>query len=68
VALDNTYSAEIEAFVKQGGEYRMLPYKKSKRGVCDFYKDDTYFYPDLAAATDFPFPFECPVANVRLLM
>lgn len=60
IAIDNTFMAERLLYMKQGGEYRRLPYKLPKQGFCDFHNDDKNFYPDLAAHSDFEVPFQCP--------
>lgn len=51
--------------VKQGGQYRLMPYKLPKKGWCDFHNDDTYIYPEVAAGSDWPLPMPCPLPAVR---
>lgn len=51
VPLDNSYEGQLTIFIKQGGEYRKLPYRLPKKNYCDYIKDDTYFYPELAASS-----------------
>lgn len=65
IALDNSCIAGISLLIKQGGEYRLLPYKLAKKGVCDFVQDDTIFYPSFSAASTYPSPFPCPLPAVR---
>ena len=63
--INNSIQAEFLAYKKTTAGYILLPYK-IVNSYCDASKDETYFYPDLAAASDFPYPFKCPVEAVRL--
>lgn len=60
VAIDNTFITELLLYKKQGGEYRKLPYKLPRKGICDFANDDKIFYPDIAQHSDHEVPFKCP--------
>lgn len=62
--LDNSYIASVKVFVKQGGEYRALPYKVQK-AICDFCNEDEFLFPDLVAASDIPMPMPCPIPKVK---
>lgn len=64
IDMDNSYTATVELFVKQGGEYRKLPYRLKESPVCDFFQQDTYFYEEMTTMTTYPFPFVCPIAKV----
>lgn len=64
VPLDDTYMAEAFSYKKQGGEYRLLPYKLPASGVCSIINNDNMFYPELVQASDFPMPFPCPGPTV----
>lgn len=64
ISLDNTFTEELLVYLKQGGEYRILPYKVSKKGVCDFHNGDEYFYPEMSAVSDMPLPYPCPFPAV----
>lgn len=66
VPIDEKYDLEANAFVKQGGEYRLMPFKLRRTNLCKAAKDDIYFYPDFAVAANFPLPFECPLPAVCL--
>lgn len=66
IALDNSYMAEAYVYVKQGGEYRLLPYKVPAKGFCDFNNDDVYYYPEFSGASDYPMPYPCPCPAVRI--
>jgi Protein of unknown function (DUF1091) len=46
VPLDNSYKADVTAYVKQGGEYRLMPYK-IRKAACDGLKEDIYFWDDM---------------------
>lgn len=66
IPLGNDVTFELTASMKTGAGYFMLPYKLSKP-ICDLLANDTYFYPEWAAASDFEVPFTCPVVDVRIL-
>jgi Protein of unknown function (DUF1091) len=57
--LGNELTIEITAYKKQGGEYRLLPYK-IRKPVFDLAKEDTYVYEDLCNYTNFELPPPCP--------
>lgn len=58
--IDNTFDMEVTAFVKQGGEYRQMPYKLVKKPFCDFVREDTMFYEEACNYSDFVYPPQCP--------
>lgn len=60
VDIDNEVIGSVLLFQKQGGEYRLMPYKMANKGICDFFNDDSIFYPEYSAVSDFPVPFPCP--------
>lgn len=62
--LDNSYTAESTFYVKQGGEYRKLPYRVPIQGFCDYLQGDIYFYPEWTKYSDLPFPPPCPFPKV----
>jgi hypothetical protein len=66
VAADDSYMVSFEAFMKQGGEYRKLPYKLPPNGFCKFINDDIYIYPELTKASDIPWPVACPLPIVSV--
>ena len=61
IDLDNSFLCEVEIYKKQGGEYRLMPFKVSKKGLCDLHDEDKLFYPELCKASDFKCPFKCPM-------
>lgn len=63
-ALLNFYEMEFQFYKKQGGGYRLLPYRIPKKAFCDTFRDDVYFYPELVAASDFEMPPPCPIKKV----
>jgi len=65
IELDNTYTAETLTYMKQGGAYKQRPYRLQKKGICDFYNVDTFFYKDLVANSNYTFPCPCPMPKVR---
>jgi hypothetical protein len=62
--IDNTFIAKIVAYKKQGGGYRIMPYKLPEKAFCDFHSDDEFFYPEFAKYTDFTDPLTCPLPKV----
>lgn len=64
--IDDSFLLDVTVFVKQGGAYRIMPYKPPKSGFCSFIRDDKYVYPDLVTVSDFPDPFLCPFPSVKL--
>lgn len=64
IPLDDSIEVEGRLYMKQGGEYRLLPYKSSKDRACSFTQADEYFYPEITKVSDLEFPFPCPLPNV----
>lgn len=63
--IDNTYKFEGTVYIKQGGRYKPLPFKRAPSGFCNFIQRDDQFYPLLAEESEFPFPMPCPLPKVR---
>jgi len=65
-AFDNSHVVEMAAFKKQGGEYRLLPYKLAPQNFCDFFNTPSFkpYFDELTETTDFPYPLPCPFGNV----
>lgn len=66
-SFDNSFSVEIFAYKKQGGEYRRMPYKLSQQPFCDFFNSPTFqpYYEEVVETSDLPpFPMPCPFGNV----
>lgn len=63
--LDDSYLIGVNAARKQGGEYRLLPYRIPPKPICTFINEDTYIYPELSASSDFPLPMPCPLPLVQ---
>jgi Protein of unknown function (DUF1091) len=57
--LDNDVMAHLSAFKKQGGEYRMMPYKIVKP-FCKALKEATYFYDDMCKNSTLLIDRPCP--------
>jgi hypothetical protein len=64
IDMDNSYDTMVDLYLKQGGEYRMLPYKLKRSPLCDFYSGDKFFYEDMTKTVSYPFPFVCPLKKV----
>jgi hypothetical protein len=41
--VDNTFEVMIKIYIKQGGEYRLSPYKVPEHPICDAYNNDKVF-------------------------
>ena len=65
IDVDNSYLIESSVFRKQGGEYRLTPFKYPKKGFCDLIATDKYFFDDLAKNSNFSDPIRCPVLKVN---
>jgi Protein of unknown function (DUF1091) len=59
VPIDNSVTCDVSVYNKQGGEYRLMPFKINKP-ICDFAKSDVYFYDDFCANSTMIKPFPCP--------
>lgn len=68
VPIDNTFTREMVSFIKQGGEYRLLPYKFPSMPFCAFLQNDVFFYEEVCNYTDFIYPAPCPFEAVRSLL
>ena len=68
--LGNEIIVEGRGFMKQGGEYRQMPYRFPQTPMCQFYENDAYVYPELAEKSDFPKTVEgnCPLKEVRCII
>jgi hypothetical protein len=64
--VDNSFEQEMTMWKKQGGEYREMPFSIPKKDMCKFYGEDKTSYEDFANASDFPYPFECPLLKVKM--
>jgi hypothetical protein len=62
--IDNTNTATINIYIKQGGEYRLMPFKISSQPVCDSMKEDKYFMPEVAKVSNVTIPVPCPLTPV----
>lgn len=62
--IDNSFTIIIDSFIKQGGEYRMSPYKISQKNACDAANNDKLFLPELAKVSNITLPMPCPCFNV----
>jgi hypothetical protein len=61
VPLDNTFSVAAHLFVKQGNEYRKLPYRSPKKPLCEFYQSDIFFMQDFCEKSNLTYPVPCPI-------
>jgi hypothetical protein len=64
VRLDNSYLMEGILYIKQGGEYRKLPYRMPPKGLCDFINEEKYIYPEVTKVSNMPEVMPCPMPVV----
>lgn len=57
--LDDNFTVEIIGYVKQGGQYRLMPYKIVKP-FCSAYNEDPFFMDDMRASSTLPPKNVCP--------
>jgi hypothetical protein len=62
--IDNTFLGQASIYVKQGNEYRLMPYRLPPKGFCDTHNEDIYFFPQVVEASDWTLPLPCPPAIV----
>ena len=62
---DNSYTVSVKSFKKQGGEFRLMPYKLDRKKYCDFFNDDSYIFPEFVKYSDFKLPLPCPLVKVN---
>jgi hypothetical protein len=65
--IDNTFKVLAKLYAKQGGEYRLTPYKHSPEPICEFVNNDKYYVPDFVKVSNFTQPMPCPVPKVNHL-
>jgi hypothetical protein len=63
--LDNESNLDVEIYMKQGGEYRKLPYNLPPRPTCDIISQDVLNYPEMVKVSDLPHPVPCPLPMVK---
>lgn len=63
---DDTFLVEVLGFHKQGGEYRLMPYKLPQTGFCTALNNGGLFYPELVKTSTFPKPLACPFTAVQI--
>lgn len=64
---DDSFTVEGILYLKQGGEYRPLPFKLPKKPLCKFVNEDVFFFPKAPNVSEITFPMACPVELVRKL-
>lgn len=55
-------------YTKQGGEYRLQPYKLPATGFCDAFNKDPYFFPEFAKVSNLTLPIPCPFPQVCIVI
>ena len=54
------FKIEANTYLKQGNEYRKMPYGVKATKYCDFFNNDKFFYDDLLKVSDLPAKGVCP--------
>lgn len=62
VALNNSYQVEECFYRREGGEYKLRPYKIQRKLFCDLFLSHIFFK-RLSKVSDLPYP-ACPLPNV----
>lgn len=63
--LNNSVLIKLTVSKKTGSGYNTMPYKIEKP-ICNFFSDDSYFYPELTKCSTFPDSMPCPIPAVRI--
>lgn len=66
ITLDNSYEISGSFLIKQGGEYRKLPYNVPTKGFCDAINKNKMFADAVAENSDLELPMPCPAPPVIL--
>jgi hypothetical protein len=59
-AIDNSFTFMGNMYKKQGGEYRLQPFKLPPQSFCDALNNDPYFMPEIAKVSNLTLPIPCP--------
>lgn len=54
VPVGNEVMITTRLFKKAGNDYKLLPFRTSPQGWCDFVKSDTVVWPQVEKVSDFP--------------
>lgn len=67
IPFGNNIEVAVEAYKKQGGEYRLMPYRVPRQPFCDCLIKDELFYPEVSKHSDFPADLKnnCPLPPVN---
>jgi hypothetical protein len=60
-AIDNSFTFMGNMYKKQGGEYRLQPFKLPPQSFCDALNNDPYFMPEIAKVSNLTLPIPCPL-------
>jgi hypothetical protein len=63
--IDITYLHEVRTYKKQGGQYRLMPFKLPIVPFCEFLNKDVTFIPAWLESTNMTRPVPCPVPQVN---
>jgi len=67
---DDSVTLKFLLYKKQGGEYRLMPYKLAPQPYCEFMASsmNKQFYEEMAEYSTYPVPARCPFGNVSILL
>lgn len=65
--LDNSFQVHMIGFKKQGGEYKLMPYKLPPQGFCDVINNDPFNLPQEVEVSNLTLPIPCPILEVILI-
>jgi hypothetical protein len=63
--LDDNFNVLVKIYIKQGGEYRLMPFKHPPQPICEFINNEKYYIPDAIKVTNFTLPVPCPIPKVN---
>lgn len=62
--IDDSFLWHTSLYVKQGGEYRLHPFKIPTEEFCKGINNDLHFVPGVAEKSNLTLPMPCPIINV----
>jgi hypothetical protein len=65
--VDDSFKVKGTFYLKQGGEYRLMPFTVPESDVCSAINNDQFAIPQIVEHSNFTLPVECPISNVSNL-
>jgi hypothetical protein len=63
--IDNSFKAYCNIYVKQGGEYRQMPFKILPQPICDLMNNEKTYVPAFVKVSNVTLPVPCPFPKVK---